>query len=68
LRDVVQGFLALARLQGARDPAYRSMLDSVALTADGTSVSLSFDVTPAALDLLTPAGPPLRGPATPRRQ
>jgi hypothetical protein len=38
------------------------------LTADGTSVSLSFDVTPAALDLLTPAGPPLRGPATPRRQ
>jgi hypothetical protein len=68
LRDVVQGFLALARLQGARDPAYRSMLDSVALTAAGTSVSLSFDVTPAALDLLTPAGPPQRGPATPRRQ
>jgi hypothetical protein len=68
LRDVVQGFLALARLQGARDPAYRSMLDSVALTADGTSVSLSFDVTPAALDLLTPSGPPLRGPAVPRRQ
>jgi hypothetical protein len=67
LRDVIQGFLALARLQGGRDPAYRSMLDSVALTADGTSVSLSFDVTPAALDLLTPAGPGLRGPAAPRR-
>jgi len=66
LRDVIQGFLALARLQGARDPAYRSMLDSVALSADGTSVSLSFDVTPAALDLLTP-GPGLRGPAAPRR-
>jgi len=42
------------------------MLDSVALSADGTSVSLSFDVTPAALDLLTP-GPGLRGPAAPRR-
>jgi hypothetical protein len=68
LRDVIQGFLALARLQGARDPAYRSMLDSVALTADGATVSLSFDVTPAALDLLTPSGPPLRGPAAPRRQ
>jgi len=67
LRDVIQGFLALARLQGGRDPAYRSMLDSVALTADGTSVSLSFDVTPAALDLLTPSGPPGRGPAAPRR-
>ena len=68
LRDVIQGFLALARMQGARDPAYRSMLDSVALTADGTSVSLSFDVTPAALDLLTPSGPGLRGPAAPGRQ
>jgi hypothetical protein len=67
LRDVIQGFLALARLQGGRDPAYRSMLDSVALTADGTSVSLSFDVTPAALDLLTPSSPAGRGPAGPRR-
>jgi hypothetical protein len=67
LRDVVQGFLALARLQGGRDPAYRSMLDSVALTANGTSVSLTFDVTPAALDLLTPSGPALGGPAAPRR-
>ncbi len=67
LRDVIQGFLALAKLQGGRDPAYRSMLDSVALTANGTSVSLSFDVTPAALDLLTPSGPAPRGPATPQR-
>lgn len=68
LRDVVQGFLALAKLQGGRDPAYKSMLDSVALTADGKSVSLSFDVTPAALDLLTPSGPTTRNPAVPRRQ
>lgn len=68
LRDVIQGFLALARLQGTRDPAYRTMLDSVALTASGTSVSLTFDVTPAALDLLTPSGPGPRGPAGPRRQ
>ena len=67
LRDVIQGFLALARLQGGRDAAYRSMLDSVALTANGTSVSLSFDVTPAALDLLTPSGPALRGPGAPPR-
>ena len=67
LRDVIQGFLALARLQGGRDAAYRSMLDSVALTANGTSVSLSFDVSPAALDLLTPSGPALRGPTAPPR-
>jgi hypothetical protein len=67
LRDVVQGFLALAKLQGGRDPAYRSMLDSVTLTHDGKSVSLSFDVTPAALDVLTLPLPPARGPAAPRR-
>lgn len=66
LRDVVQGFLALARMQGTREPAYRGMLDSVALAADGTSVSLSFDVTPAALDVLTPSGAGRR-PLAPRR-
>jgi hypothetical protein len=67
LRDVVQGFLALAKLQGGRDPAYRSMLDSVALSAVGRSVSLTFDVTPAALDLLTPSRPATPGSAMPRR-
>jgi len=56
LRDVVQGFLALAKLQGGRDPAYRTMLDSVALSTLGKSVSLTFDVAPAVLDLLTPPG------------
>jgi hypothetical protein len=67
LRDVVQGFLALARLQGGREPAYKGMLDSVALAADGKSVSLSFDVTPAALDVLTPRGGAGQRPLAPRR-
>jgi len=67
LRDVVQGFLALARLQSTREPAYKGMLDSVALNADGKSVSLSFDVTPAALDLLATPGNNARSPAAPRR-
>jgi hypothetical protein len=67
LRDVVQGFLALARLQSTREPAYKGMLDSVALNADGKSVSLSFDVTPAALDLLTSSGNAARRPAAPPR-
>src|SRR6185503_2750540 len=67
LRDVVQGFLALARLQSTREPAYKGMLDSVALNADGKSVSLSFDVTPAALDLLATPGNNTRSPAAPRR-
>ena len=67
LRDVVQGFLALARLQGAREPAYKGMLDSVALAAEGKSVSLSFEVTPAALDVLTPRGGAGQRPPAPRR-
>ena len=60
LRDVVQGFLSLARLQGSRDPAYKQMLDSVALNTQGTSVSLSFDVSPAVLDSLNSPGGGLR--------
>jgi len=56
LHDVVQGFLALARLQGARDPAYKALLDSVVLTAQGKSVSMSFEVTPAMLDTLRAQG------------
>lgn len=60
LRDVVQGFLSFARLQASRDPAYKATLDSVALSAEGKSVSLSFELTPAALDLLSSA------PLTPR--
>jgi len=60
LRDVVQGFLSLARLQGSRDPAYRQMLDSVTLNTKGTSVSLSFDVSPAVLDNLNSPGGTLR--------
>jgi hypothetical protein len=66
LRDVVQGFLALARVQGSRDPAYRGMLDSVALTSNGKSVSLSFELTPAVLDQFT-TGNAARRPVAPRR-
>lgn len=67
LRDVVQGFLALARLQSTREPAYKGVIDSVALNADGKSVSLSFDVTPAALDALTSSANAARRPIAPRR-
>jgi len=63
----VQGFLALARLQSTREPAYKGMLDSIALNAEGKSVSLSFDVTPAALDLLPSSGNAARRPAAPPR-
>lgn len=52
LRDVVRGFLALARIQGAQSPDLRGMLNSMELGGEGKTVSLSFDVTPGLIDLL----------------
>lgn len=66
LRDVVQGFLALARLQVSRRPELRGALDSIALSSEGKSVSLSFEVTPGLLDLLS-SGNTLPRPVTPPR-
>jgi hypothetical protein len=52
LRDVVSGFVALARLQ-ARDRAeFAAVLDSVQLSAAGRAVSLAFSVPPELLDAL----------------
>jgi hypothetical protein len=65
LRDVVQGFLALAKMQGTRQPQYKGLFDSLALSAEGNSVSLTFEVTPTMLDALT-AGAPFRRPGAPR--
>jgi hypothetical protein len=65
LRDVVKGFLALMKMQGARQPEYKGVFDSVALTSEGKSVSLSFEVTPQMLDLLS-SGAGMRRPAVPR--
>ena len=66
LRDVVRGFLALARIQGAQSPDLRGMLDSMELGGEGKSVSLSFDVTPGLIDLLGAARAGRSG--LPRRQ
>ena len=52
LRDVVRGFLALARIQGAQSPDLKEMLNSMELGGEGKTVSLSFDVTPGLIDLL----------------
>jgi hypothetical protein len=66
LRDVVRGFLALARIQGAQSPDLRGMLNSMELGGEGKTVSLSFDVTPGLIDLLGAAR--AGRPGLPRRQ
>ncbi len=52
LREVVQGFLALARMQGGSQPVLGEVLDSLQLTGQGTTVSLSFAIPPEVIDLL----------------
>jgi hypothetical protein len=44
LRDVVNGFLALARMQAGSKPQFQELLKSVTLGGTGTSVELSFTV------------------------
>ena len=52
LRDVVRGFLALARLQTSASPEISELVQSLQLGGTGKSVSLSFDVPSTALDAL----------------
>lgn len=56
LRDVVRGFLALARLQSQSDPRTAGLVDSLQLSGSGTTVSLSFSV-PAEILQLIPKAP-----------
>jgi len=54
LHVVVQGLVALARLQIESRPNLRGLLDSVQLVQAGNSVTLSFDLLPEILDLAVP--------------
>ena len=49
LRDLVQGFVALAKVQAGSMPGVTEMVNSVQLTTQGTAVSLSFAVPPSAV-------------------
>jgi hypothetical protein len=52
LRDVVQGFLALAKLQAGQKPEFQMLIDSLQLTGTGKTVSLSFEVPSQVIDLI----------------
>jgi hypothetical protein len=56
LRDVVQGFLALAKMQSGANPELKAMVDSLQLQADDKSVALSFTVPTEVLDALEQLG------------
>jgi hypothetical protein len=56
LRDVVRGFLALAKLQAASRPELQTVVQSLELGGTGKTVALSFSVPGAVFDLIHPPG------------
>jgi hypothetical protein len=55
LRDVVRGFLALARMQSQADPRTAAVVDSLQLTGTGKTVALSFTVPSEVIDMIPKA-------------
>lgn len=56
LREVAQGFIALARLQAGSKPELQAVIQSLNLGGTGTTVALSFSVPGTVFDLLEAAG------------
>jgi hypothetical protein len=52
LRQVVQGFLALGRMQAQADPKVASLLSSLQLSGSGRTVALSFAIPAEIFDLI----------------
>ena len=52
LRDVVRGFMALAKMQSASKPELQAMMQSLELGGTGKTVSLSFAVPAAVFDMM----------------
>jgi hypothetical protein len=52
LRDVVRGFVALAKMQTGSQPELQPLLQTLQLGGSGKMVRLSFDLSPQLLDLL----------------
>jgi len=57
LRDVVRGFLALAKLQTSSKPEYQRFVDSLELSGTGKTVALSVDVPAQVFEALHAAFP-----------
>jgi hypothetical protein len=58
LRDVVRGFLALARMQAQADPRTAALVESLQLTGTGKTVALSFTVPAEVIQMIPKAAAP----------
>jgi hypothetical protein len=56
LRDVVRGFVALAKLQVGAKPELNSIVDSIQLGGEGKTVSLAFSLPSEVIDMLGALG------------
>jgi hypothetical protein len=52
LRDIMGGFLAMARMQAANKPGMQQLADSLVLSGEGNNVQLAFSIPSEVLDLL----------------
>ena len=50
LRDVVQGFMALAKMQASQKPELTALMNSIQLSGTGKTVSLNFEVPSQIID------------------
>lgn len=57
LRDVVRGFLALARMQAQADPRSAALVESLQLTGTGKTVALAFTVPAEVIQMIPKADP-----------
>lgn len=52
LRDVMAGFLALAKMQAASQPGMQQLADSLVISGDGNTVALAFTIPTEVIDVL----------------
>ena len=52
LRDVMAGFLAMAKMQAGSKPALQQLADSLVISGEGTTVALAFTIPTEVIDLL----------------
>lgn len=52
LRDMMTGFLAMARMQAGNKPALQQLADSLVISGEGNTVALAFSIPTEVIDLL----------------
>lgn len=52
LRDVLRGFLAMAKMQASNKPGMQQLVDSLVLSGEGKTVALAFTIPTEVLDII----------------